>query len=160
MNSYRIETAMVTKACAVAIALAALTAAPALAQDHSALYGHHTVVPADKLVWRPNPNPALSVVQVAVLHGHPGKEGPLVIRLKFPAGFVLPPHRHPREAQLTVISGAIGHGIGDKVNQGKAPLLPAGSFFIMPTTAHFAWFPEETVVQVNATGPWVLELVK
>jgi quercetin dioxygenase-like cupin family protein len=147
-----------TTASALALFAAVAIATPAAGQ--TAHHPEYTATTADKLVWRPNPNPALSVVQVAVLHGHPAKEGPLVMRLKFPAGFVLPPHTHPREAQMTVISGAIGHGIGEKVERDKAPLLPAGSFFLMTTVPHFAWFPEETVVQVNGTGPWVLALIK
>jgi hypothetical protein len=38
--------------------------------------------------------------------------------------------------------------------------LPAGSFFALsPGMAHFAYDDEDTVIQLNSTGPWGLTYV-
>jgi hypothetical protein len=65
---------------------------------------HHTVVPADGVKWGPAPPSLPSGAQAAILLGSPAKEGPFVIRLKFPAGFVVPPHRLSKDEFVTVIS--------------------------------------------------------
>ena len=73
------------------VAVAACTllgaGAPTLASDQ-----HHSVVPADAIKWGPAPASLPPGAQAAVLLGHPTKEGPFVLRLKFPAGFVIPPN--------------------------------------------------------------------
>lgn len=116
---------------------------------------HHTVVPAEKVTWNPGPPTLPHGVQLAVLHGHPAKEGPFVIRLKFPADTQVAPHRHSKEEHVTVISGRFGMGTGDTLSRQDAPLLPPGSFVRIPAgMAHFAWTDQETVVQINGMGPF------
>ena len=66
---------------------------------------HHTVVAGDAVTWGPAPPSLPPGAQAAVLLGNPGKEGPFVIRLKFPAGYVVPPHSHSKDELLTVIAG-------------------------------------------------------
>ena len=141
-------------ALVIGVALA-LPGGPAAGQSDD-----RTVVPIDKLEWKPAP-PLLPGVQVAVVYGNPGKEGPFVMRLKFPAGFDYPVHHHPgTHGHLTVISGAFGIGHGEKFDRNAAPLLPAGSFFVMPSTPHFGWTDRETIIQVNGNGPWRVEFLK
>ena len=116
---------------------------------------HHTVVPAEKMVWNPGPPTLPAGAQIAVLHGSPAKEGPFVIRLKFPADFQVPPHRHSKEEHVTVISGKFGMSTGENLDRQAAPLLQPGSFVRIPAgTAHFAWTDQETVVQINGMGPF------
>ena len=66
----------------------------ASASDAWAHDGHHTVVAADQVTFNPGPPTLPPGAQIAVLLGSPAKEGPFVIRLKFPADFIVPPHRH------------------------------------------------------------------
>jgi hypothetical protein len=50
--------------------------------------------------------------------------------------------------------------MGDTINRDRARALPAGSFFAFPPgMAHFAFTNEETVIQLNSTGPWALTYV-
>ena len=58
---------------------------------------HHTVVPADAVKWGPAPPSLPPGAQAAALLGSPAKDGPFVLRLKFPSGFVVPPHRHSKD---------------------------------------------------------------
>jgi hypothetical protein len=72
----------------------------------------------------------------------------------------IPPHRHPKEEHVTVISGAFGLGTGEAFDRESAPLLEPGSFVRIPVgMAHFAWTDRETVVQLNSIGPFGIEYV-
>lgn len=125
---------------------------PASAQAQGA---HHTTVSADAVKWGAAPASLPPGAQAAVLLGSPGKEGPFVIRLKFPAGFIVPPHRHSKDEFLTVISGRFSVTHGEKVDRAMVKPLPAQSFFHLPAgMPHYAIAEEETVVQINGTGPF------
>ena len=74
---------------------------------------------------------------------------------KFPANYKIPAHWHPAIEHVTVISGTLNLGLGDKLDEAKAKPLSAGSVAIMqPKTNHFGWTKDETVVQVHGVGPW------
>ena len=140
-----------------ATALVLLLSAPGSAIPGEA---HHKMIPADEVVFNPGPATLPEGAQIAVLLGSPAEEGPFVIRLKFPAGYVIPPHRHPQEEHVTVLSGGFGMGAGEAHDRQAAPLLPPGSFVRIPRgAAHYAWTNEETVVQLNGTGPFGIEYV-
>ncbi|MCV0393874.1 MAG: cupin domain-containing protein [Rhizobiaceae bacterium] len=141
-----------------AVALGALLAVSGWTA--SAQQEHHTVVGADHVKFNPGPPTLPDGAQIAVLLGSPAEEGPFVIRLKFPAGYKIAPHRHPKEEHVTVLSGGFGMATGETFDPSHAPVLPAGSFVRIPVgQAHFAWTEEETVVQLNGIGPFGIEYV-
>jgi anti-sigma factor ChrR (cupin superfamily) len=77
-----------------------------------------------------------------------------VLRLKLPAGFKVPPHMHPNDENVTVISGTFNIAMGEKFDDSKGPALKTGSFAKAPKgMAHYAWFPEETIIQIHGLGP-------
>jgi len=116
---------------------------------------HHTVVPADAVKWGPAPPSLPTGAQAAVLLGSPAKAGPFVLRLKFPAGYAVPPHRHSKDELLTVIAGGFGVAAGEKLDRTASPFLPPASFVHLPAgMAHYAWVETETVVQINGVGPF------
>ena len=143
---------MSSKYRSIAAALVLLGAcSQAQAQAHDS---HHTIVDADAIKWGQGPASLPRGVQAAALLGSPGKEGPFVLRLKFPAGFVVPPHRHSKDEFVTVISGAFSVSSGDKLDRSVKP-LKAASFVHLPAgMPHFAFTAEETVVQINGMGPF------
>jgi hypothetical protein len=137
------------------VALFALSTPPAGAAEE-----HHTVVPADDVSWSPGPPTLPSGARLAVLFGSPAEDGPFVIRLKFPAGYEVPPHWHSKEEHVTVIAGAFGMGTGEALDRDAAPLLAADSFVRIPARVpHFAWTDQETVVQINGMGPFDITYV-
>jgi len=142
----------VIHALAAALGVAAIvgTATPLLAADQ-----HHTVVSADAVKWGPAPPSLPPGAQGAVLLGSPAKEGPFVLRLKFPAGFIVPPHRHTKDEFVTVISGKFAIASGEKVDRESLEPLPPASFVHLPAgMPHYARAEGETVVQINGTGPF------
>jgi quercetin dioxygenase-like cupin family protein len=146
---------IVGSAAAVAILLwAAPTTAPAQTMD-----GHKIVSPQE-IKWGPAPPSIPPGAQAAALYGDPGKEGMFALRLKLPKGYRLPPHTHPKPEVVTVISGTFRLGMGKTADQSKAQALPAGSFFALsPGMEHYAFVDEDTVIQLNSTGPWGLTYV-
>jgi quercetin dioxygenase-like cupin family protein len=142
---------------AVSVALAALVGLFALGARAEE---QHIVVPADDVRWSPGPPTLPPGAQLAVLFGSPAEEGHFVIRLKFPAGYGVPPHWHSKEEHVTVIAGEFGMGTGEALDRDAAPPLAAGSFVRIPARMpHFAWTDQETVVQINGMGPFDITYV-
>jgi Domain of unknown function (DUF4437) len=140
---------------AALIVLVGLCSGPALAAEE-----HHIVVPAEEVSWSPGPPTLPTGAQVAVLFGSPAETGPFVIRLKFPAGYDVPPHWHSKDEHVTVLAGAFGMGTGEVLDRDAAPLLAAGSFVGIPARMpHYAWTDQETVVQINGMGPFDITYV-
>ena len=50
--------------------------------------------------------------QMAVVSGDPAEEGAFRMRVKFPVSYKIPPHSHPNDEVVTVISGDFHVGIG------------------------------------------------
>lgn len=124
--------------------------APSLASDN-----HHAVVSGDAMQWGPAPPSLPPGAQAALLLGSPAKEGPFVIRLKFPAGFTVPPHRHSKDEFLTVISGRFVATHGERIDRAALKFLPPGSFIHLPAgMPHYAVAEVETIVQINGVGPF------
>ncbi|MFZ2101804.1 MAG: cupin domain-containing protein [Oricola sp.] len=135
--------------------LGAATILTATAMASNDQQPHHTVVPAEEIQWGAAPPSLPAGAQAAVLLGSPAKEGPFVLRLKFPSGFVVPPHRHSKDELVTVISGGFGIASGETLDREAAKPLPAGSFVHLPAgMPHFAIAAGETVVQINGYGPF------
>lgn len=120
----------------------------------------HTMVTPDAIKWGLAPKVLPAGAEAAVLFGDPTKEGMFALRLKVPAGYAIAPHTHPADEVVTVISGATNLGMGETADRNATTALPAGSFFALPPdTAHFVYFDEDTVVQINTVGPWGLKYI-
>ncbi|HXF54439.1 MAG TPA: cupin domain-containing protein [Hyphomicrobiaceae bacterium] len=118
------------------------------------------VLAPQEIKWAAAPASIPAGAQAAVLYGDPGKEELFALRLKLPKDYHIPPHTHPKPEVVTVISGTFRLGMGEAADKSKAKVLPAGSFFALsPGTPHFAYADEDTVLQLNSTGPWSLTYV-
>lgn len=137
-------------ALAVSLGCTLLTAAALPAAEP-----HHIVVPGDAVKWGTAPASLPPGAQAAMLLGSPAKEGPFVLRLKFPAGFVIPPHRHSKDEFVTVIAGKVAIASGGTMERAALKPVPAASFIHLPAgMPHYLWAAEETIVQINGTGPF------
>jgi quercetin dioxygenase-like cupin family protein len=120
----------------------------------------HVAASTDSLKWSPAPPAFPKGAEIAVITGDPGKEGPFVFRLRVPAGYKVPPHTHPADENVTVISGTFRIGMGEKFDEATGTALKAGGFAKAPKgMAHYAWFTEPTVVQVHGVGPTAISYI-
>jgi quercetin dioxygenase-like cupin family protein len=149
---------ILTAAGAILLGLfAGVPASPAIPQDGQA--PPVFITPAD-VAWKEAPPSLPKGAHVALLDGNPKESGIFAMRLKLPPDYKIPPHFHPVEERLTVISGTFHVGLGDSFDASKTKELKAGSFMKIPAkTHHFACVKEETVVQLNSMGPWDLQYV-
>ena len=85
---------------------------------------------------------------------------PFTFRLRLPANYHVPAHSHPAVERVTVLSGTFIVGMGDKADRSQARAMTAGSVTIMPPgMTHYVWTDQETIVQLNGTGPWSINYV-
>jgi quercetin dioxygenase-like cupin family protein len=114
----------------------------------------HGVYTPDALKWGDPPPFIPKGAKVAVLYGDPGKEGPFVIQVQLPANYRIPAHSHPTDEVVTVLRGTLLFGKGDKLDQGAAKPLPAGSVVVAPAKMnHFVLTKDPARIQVTSTGP-------
>lgn len=135
----------------IAAAMVAMASA-ALASDTA--HEARELTPADiKFVDNPAFPPG---AQSELIHGDPAKPEFFIIRLKFPPNYIVPAHTHPALESVTVLTGAMGSGMGKTVDTSKGKMLGAGSLLILPANhPHYVWTAdEETIIQVAATGPF------
>ena len=110
--------------------------------------------------WGPAPAILPAGAKAAVLDGDPTQSGPFTLRLMFPSGYRIPPHSHPADEHVTVISGHLNVGMGDQFDKKKATALHPGAFGVIPAGMHhFAWASDRTVIQLHGMGPWKLTYV-
>ncbi len=149
----------------VAIAAAASVVIGAGEKEKTAASGvpaadHHEIVDPANIEWGAPPPGLPAGAKFAVLSGDPGQKGVYTVRLQAPAGYKIQAHTHPTTELITVISGACHLGTGDKFDESKGDAMAAGSFAIMPAgMKHYAWFTEETVIQVSGKGPFAIVYV-
>ncbi len=134
------------------IVLAALAVA-ALPSFANAGDDHHATVRPDALKWTA-PAAYARGAWLAVIKGDPSKEGMYVVRLKVPKGFTIAAHTHPNDENVTVLSGAFHIAAGDNFDEVKGEAIRAGGYsYVARGMPHYAFFPEETVIQLHGIGP-------
>ena len=115
----------------------------------------HVLVPADKVQWGPAPPALPTGVEISVLEGNPAAKGPVTLRLKFPANYDIPPHWHSMTERVTVLSGPLRVGMGDRLDREHSTTLAPGGFVSLPASMHhYAWTSTPTIVQISLEGPF------
>jgi quercetin dioxygenase-like cupin family protein len=84
----------------------------------------------------------LKDAQIVNLLGDPTKAETIVLRVKFPPNFQIPPHTHPFSEVVTVLSGTFWHATGDDLEKGV--MLKPGSLVVLPANhIHRVWTTDE-----------------
>jgi len=139
--------------------LSAVVAQENSKNSHSATASHAIHTP-DQIQWKVGPPSLPPGAKMAVLEGDPSKEGLFTMRVTLPDGYSIPPHTHPAVEHVTVISGTLHFGMGEKFDKSMAQPMPAGTFgYWPPGMKHFVWVNGETVLQVHGMGPWGIQYV-
>lgn len=124
------------------------------AAEAAADAGQVVAVPQAELKWKDMGVPGLAAAPVA---GDMAK-GPCRFYLKYPVGFVSPPHHHSSDHYATVVSGTITLTAG-----GKEHRLGPGSYFAltgkMPHVAKVEG-NEPAIFFIQSDGPWDVVMEK
>jgi Domain of unknown function (DUF4437) len=122
------------------------------AEEHA--HGTWALYVPSEIPWKPGPSSLAPGAKMAILDGDPSKEGVFTMRLLLPDGYRVAPHWHPKVERLTIISGTLNLGTGDRFDATATKPLPAGTYSSMPPKmTHFATTTGETV-QLSSIGPW------
>jgi quercetin dioxygenase-like cupin family protein len=98
-------------------------------------------------------SPAYPGARVALLSGAP-YAGPYVIRTKRPPGHVIEPHQHESDEYLTVMSGVVHLGVGDRLDRANSKAVRSGGFLFIPAhTRHYSWAEGDVVEELHWSGP-------
>ncbi len=130
-----------------------LIAAAVIALAGSALaQTAHKVVRVEDVTWVDDP--LFKCAKTAILVGDPTKAELIVLRMKIPPHYRIPPHTHPYAEVVTVLTGSYGNNFGEKFEP-KGEMMKAGSLFVLPAKhAHYTWTgDEETILQIQFMGP-------
>ena len=126
----------------------------------TATKSEHKVVTLSDVQWGDAPASLPAGAKMAALDGDPGKAGSFTLWLKAPAGYKIPPHTHPTTERVTGISGNGRLGMGEKFDENAAKDVTPGTFVVLPAEmAHFAYFPQESVIQVQSEGPFQIKYI-
>ena len=109
---------MIKSAAAIGVAVLLVWGTVA-GQEGDKAKREHTILTADDVKWVDAPPSIPPGAKAAILDGDPKKEGVFTMRLKLPAGYKLPPHWHPGDERVTVISGCFELGLGEKFDTSK-----------------------------------------
>jgi len=110
---------------------------------------------SSELKWGPAPPGLPGGAMLAVLSGDPGKAGLFTVRIKFPAGYTVPPHHHPADEMVTVIEGDFALGMGDKFDREAMTLMKPGGYALAAKTMnHYVTSASGGIVQITSMGPF------
>ena len=93
-----------------------------------------------------------------VIHGDIEKEGQeFVMRIRELRGSFIPPHTHPVDEHITVLTGNVCLGTGPEFDRAKLKCLGPGGYAFFPKgTTIFGESAEPATVQVHGIGPFHL----
>jgi len=121
----------------------------------------HIMVAPEDIQWGECPPFLPPGGKCVIIEGDPQASNALfTLRSKLPDNYRIPPHFHPTDEHITVLSGTFKMGLGKQFDEKAMRAMAAGSFMVMPKDApHFALTSGETIVQVHAIGPMIFTYI-
>jgi quercetin dioxygenase-like cupin family protein len=120
----------------------------------------HVLLTDAQLTWGEGPPSLPKGGLMAVLSGDPTKHGEYTLRAKLPAGYKIAPHWHPTDEHITVLSGTVAFGMGDKAAEAEMKALPVGGYALMPASMHHYFAVRApAVVQIHGVGPFEINYI-
>ena len=141
------------KLAALVLALAVIATA-----THTVLQADDTpsvVTSLSEAQWGPAPPMIPAGAKIAVLSGNPMGTGAYAVRLRFPANYAIAAHSHPTDENVTVVSGTLYMGMGDKLDRKAGKGVTVGGFAQAPAKVnHFAFTKGGPVtIVLHGIGP-------
>ena len=104
--------------------------------------------------WSDAPPMLPAGAKIDVVQGDPRGTGLYTARLKFPANYRIPAHSHPTDEHVTVLSGTLYVGMGDRLDPKVGTALTVGGFALMPAKMnHYAYTRKPTTILLHGMGP-------
>jgi quercetin dioxygenase-like cupin family protein len=123
--------------------------------------GKVVMMKPDELQWsQPAPGLPQQGAQLAVVAGNPAAEGHFAVRLKATEDYVIKPHSHSQDENLTIIKGTFHGGMGDRIDKSQEKEFTEGSYVSLPAKMnHWARIEKGSIVQIEGKGPFDIKYV-
>ena len=93
-------------------------------------------------------------MDAAFIVGSPTQPGLYTIRVHITDGGLMPPHSHPDDCMITVLSGVLHYGFGETADPNATKAYPAGSTFLAKANQpHYAIGKGDAVYQESGMAP-------
>lgn len=113
-----------------------------------------------ELKWMDGPPGLPAGAQFALVSGNPAKAGKFTIRARLPANYAVPPHWHPTDEKVSVMSGRMAYGMSDRLDRANALTLGPGENVVMKAKMrHWVFTGDPTEIEVSAMGPFAITYV-
>lgn len=101
-------------------------------------------------------------MDAAFIMGAANQAGLYTIRVHLKDGGLMPPHTHPDDRMITVVSGTLHYGWGDTADPAATKAYPTGSYFLAKANdPHYAIGKGDVVYQEAGMAPtgtkWVAQ---
>jgi quercetin dioxygenase-like cupin family protein len=147
-------------ACAVSVGACGKKAAKPEAAPAAPVAEMHVATDLDDVKWGPQPPSLPPGAEMAVMSGDPAGTGFVSLRAKLPPGYAVPPHFHPTDEHVTVLSGSMAFGMGDKIDPATAQTVQPGGYFVAAAQMHhYATTATGAVIQIDLIGPFGITYV-
>ena len=129
-----------------------LLAATALAATGCAQLPAQTTSWSEGVTYAPIGN--ATNMDAAFIMGTPNQPGLYTIRVHIKPGGLMPPHSHPDDRMITVVSGTLHYGFGDTADPSATKAYPTGSYFLAKANEpHYAIGKDDAVYQEAGMAP-------
>ena len=93
-------------------------------------------------------------MDAAFLLGSPAQPGLYTIRVHLKDGGLMPPHSHPDDRMITVLSGTLHYGFGETADPAATKAYPTGAAFIAKANdPHYAIGRGDVIYQESGMAP-------
>lgn len=93
-------------------------------------------------------------MDAAFLIGSPAQPGLYTIRVHLKDGGLMPPHSHPDDRMITVLSGVLHYGFGTTADPTATKAYPTGATFLAKANdPHYAIGRGEVIYQESGMAP-------
>ena len=118
------------------------------------------VVRAGDVPWMDCPPTLPTGCQMAVLEGSPQEADLFTVRFKVGGSFHMPPHTHPKDERVTVLTGSVAVAFGPETTREEATRFGPGDYYVNARDAvHSVWADGHTVLQITGIGPWEADFI-
>lgn len=111
--------------------------------------------------WGPCPVDLPAGCEITVLDGNPQEPDLFTVRFRLTEDFVMPPHTHPQDERVTVLSGTMAVAFGADATRDDAARFGPGDYYVNARDAvHVVWVEDAAEIQITGIGPWEAHFVE
>ena len=110
--------------------------------------------------WGPGPAGLPKGAKMILVSGNPTKEGPYTVRMRYPAGYRIGPHRYSSAVSFKIITGGLTYGLGTDTHSGIKSLIKGRTGTVPANTYYYASTSMGATMEFKGTGPMTIEYAR